>query len=316
NVHSVCRGPKGNILSESWKADKKMSVISYAEDGKVTGEMRTNGEQVFGYYSNIGSPETIGKNVNARHVGMIFKDDYSKARAVNTFEGQLDQFLKSNGSEVVKQEPISTASGAATRFEVKDKHQNEDHQFVTVDSKTGLIVAIVDASKKYNSNYDYPASIDQSIFEPAPQIIKNCLVVNWLEMEKRVQQTVENGIAHANGVTLRLVSLDTRGYIWAVWTGKNVSEQVSHPFTASGIRLGKAGLLPQVTTGAPHYIYGPEVMRNGERLYGMYREAITKVGDTTDISVPTKGGGFVKFKSIPILRIGLFEPSLFVTKKK
>ena len=315
-VHASSRDSEGKVRFERWVSDRRITAISYNANGKLTGEMRSNGAKVFSYYSNIGAPERVGKNVNAHRFGMVHKDNILRPKSGGGFEGKLDQFLKLNGCEVLNQKPVTLPSGPAIRYEVREKRGQTEHELVDVDDSTGVIVQLTETMSGYKTAFDYPKDIDDSIFEPKPKIVKDCIPIDWLEMEDRVRRTVENGIASANGVTLRLVALDSRGDIWAAWTGKNVTEEVKHPFTVTGIQLGKPFLLPQVSNGGPHYKYGPEVMQNGERLYGMAREAISKVGDTVDISVPTKRGGFVKFKSVPILRVGLFEPGYFAPKKK
>ncbi len=322
--HAVRHGANGEVLGEEWRQGRNQAAVLYQPDGKVLLEFRISGNRVYSY-SNFGTNnnralsvvnQNVGLNPNATLFGVVRTEDTSKhPDDGGEVEGHLDRMLALYKCEIVKQEPAQTKQGPAIRYELKSKDRKGVLLIVIVDDKSGLIVEMLSADGKMKTVCDYPASVDPKIFEPRPQAVKNCTVFdedNEIEIRKKI---LAHGIAKSHGVTLRGVLLDGQGYLWVMWTGAPVSGRMEHPFTVSHAELGEPFGLPGFTTSASNGKNSPVITSDGAKLYGMAREAKTKIGDHIDISVPTKQGT-VSFKSVLVTRISRFDPSYMRPKVK
>ena len=307
-THSITRDAKGHQITDTWRTGKKIAMVFYGADGQVTDEMRSNGDKIFSSHSSYRRQKGTIQNPNSWLIGTISVDDFEKAKSSANNEGRLDRFLSHNGFEIVKQEPFTTSKGAATRYELTEKRVPQWHGAVVVDEGSGLIVETSDRDGKCRSTFDYPQSVDASIFEPRPQIMKNCTVYEYGKMEDEVRRVINKGLGKAKGITLRLVALDSHGTLFTIWTGASATGRTDRPFIVPNTKFGKTWPLPKGSSWKGGDTY--ETTSDGSHAYGLMQVALTKIGDRIDISVPIKGGRYAKFKSVPVLKIAFFEPHM------
>ena len=313
-THSVTIDPEGHKIFEDWRDGQKIVVLSLKSDGQVTGEVRSNGDRLFGFHSNFFRSKGWGRNPNSWQFGMIINDDFAKTKALSNNEGRLDRYISHSGFEIVGQKATKTFRGPSTSYELKMKRGPAEQMLVVVDEKSGLIVETSEANGKYRSTFDYPQSVDPSIFEPRPQTVKNCQVCDNQTITDEVQKTIANGLGKSKGITLRLVALDSSGTLLSIWTGSSATSRTDRPMIVPNMRLGKTWPIPKGSSWQGGDTY--ETTSDGSHVYGLCQEALTKIGERIDISVPIKGGKYAKFKSVRVLRIAFFEPSMIRPKLK
>ncbi len=313
-THSITRDAKGRLTEDTWRTGKKIAIVFYGVDGQVTDEIRSNGDRIFSSHSSFGHRMGAIQNPNAWLIGMVSADDFEAVKTSANNEGRLDRFLVHNGFEIVRQEPFTTSKGLATRYELREKRSPKWHGLVVVDEKSGLIVETSDMGGKYNSTFEYPQSVNSSIFEPRPQVVKNCTVYEYGKLQDEVRRAINKGFGKAKGITLRLVALDSQGTVFAIWTGGTATGRTDRPFIVPNIKFGKTWPLPKGSSWKGGDTY--ETTSDGNHAYGQTQSALTKIGDRIDISVPIKGGQYAKFKSVPVFKIAFFEPNMIRPAKK
>ena len=301
-AHSVSRYRDGKISSEQWTEGNKQAWVLYGPDNEVFMEWRGDGERTLNYMHV--QPLLRGpKNPNRRSFGEINRRKPGGESLHIEIGGSLEQLLRKCKYSVLKQTATKLNGEDVTEFHVQVTKPYPQDLIVVVKEKTGLICELRQGVDKFVQKIDYPDSIPPKTFDPYQPSMKNVEVYDRLDQIALIKKRVNAGLGTDKGVTLRLAVLDYTGAIWLVWTGLPVDGQMLHPFTVDGLKLGKPFGPRKLTSSADGKNDIPEFTKDNQRLYGMSREALTKVGSTIDVTIPTPKGA-AHFKNVPVLRIG------------
>ncbi len=308
-VHYVCKDPEGHVTTDEWTYGEKVARMIYRSTGQVFLEWRSDGQKTFSYFDgNIAWRTT---NPNTERYAMVSTRKSDALGHTYNFDGRFEKLMEFQRAKIVSQKDITTSQGPAIQYELADQYPKAPHYYAIVNKNTGYIVRTEGKEKKWVATYDYPNSVDESLFEPKPQVMKDLHVYDIQKISSDVNRGIDNGLGTSKGVTLRLVAKDSMGAIWALWTGSAVSSKTLQqtPFTVEGVKLG-------IAFGPAKFVQKPgngenpfEVTKDGKRIYGMGRIALSKVGDFADISIPAPNGGKAVFKHIPVISLG--SPSYY-----
>ncbi|MBS1700813.1 MAG: hypothetical protein JST12_04065 [Armatimonadetes bacterium] len=298
-IHVVDRDPKGRIFMDEWQQGSKVARTLYGTDGKLFSEWRTDGHALYNFFD---FRSDHNGNPNSRVYGHISHYDDPNMMPKTSLGSRLEDLLALRNGKVMSQKPATTKLGEGTLYEVKETYPGSitSTYFVTVDKKSGLVVEMSGGVGKTVASYDYPDTVDESIFEPRPQTKTDLEVYDIQLQSKQIQETMARGLGKSKGVTLRLAALDSGGNLWVLWTGSPVSGRIERGFSIAGAKVGWPYGLSKFTTKADA---SSREMVDGQQLFGMARSVDTKIGDRVDLRVPAKSG-YAEFHDVPVMRIG------------
>ena len=265
-IHSVELLPDGRKGLEEWRSGAKRAHVLYTRDGKPAMEWRDDGKKTYNYAAMFTDP----KSPNSRRWGMVSKS-FGRDFFHEMPYGSAERILKTPGVEVVAHEEPAQGRPETYRLRIPAP---------LFESPKLLIVAELDAEGRVDrltrpgepgeQRIDYPASIPDSVFAPRPHAISGVDVYDLQELGRTIQRTLRKGLGKQGPITLRLVTLDGYGTLWAFWTGALPNalhvETDSHPgCTGQRIRDEKGAYL-RLEDGSLHEIrtecHGAEDRRN------------------------------------------------------
>ncbi|HWA81984.1 MAG TPA: hypothetical protein VG820_01020 [Fimbriimonadaceae bacterium] len=298
-VHRVERDRSGTIICEIWQDGKKRAEVMRDKHGKLVCEMRNDEHRLFDYFD---FQSTRSKNPNAVTPGIV-TDVSQRFLDISRYGADLiSDLLDRKDVVILSQKEGQDASGPVTVYQLTMKEPHAETLTVDVETATGRIKRVVSRPSGTIAIVEYPKSIDPSVFEPRPQVAKGVRVYDLQEEESRAKERLATSLGDKGGVKLRLVLLDARGTLWVLWTGAPPDGRLSKPFLASGLRLGQPFGPAAFTSGFKKDPFSQECPAIGQRLEGMGREALTRVGDRIDVEVPGPNGK-VAFRNVSVLRI-------------
>lgn len=308
-VHYVCKDPEGHVTTDEWTYGEKVARMIYRSTGEVFLEWRSDGQKTFSYFDGNAPWRTT--NPNTERYAMVSTRKSDALGHTFNFDGRFEKLMEFQRAKIVSQKDITTSQGPAIQYELADQYPKAPHYYAIVNKNTGYIVRTEGKEKKWVATYDYPNSVDESLFEPKPQVVKGLHVYDIQEISNDVNRRLDHGLGTSKGVTLRLVAKDSMGAVWALWTGSAVNSKTMQqtPFTIDGVKLG-------ISFGPAKFVQKPgkdenpfELTKDGQRIYGMGRIGLGKVGDFVNISIPAPNGAKAVFKHVPVISLG--SPSYY-----
>lgn len=302
-VHSVSHTTNGAKGMEEWRSGRKRAHVLYFRDGKPGMEWRDDGKRLYNYAAMF----TDSSSPNSRRWGMV-----SKSPGVGLLYempyGSPERLLKSPGVEVLAHDEASGDKPETYRLRIPGPLPRLPKRTALAElDSMGRIHRISTPGEEGATTIDYPDRIPEVVFEPRPHAITGVGVYDILAQTKTIQNTLRKGLGKRGPVTLRLVTLDGYGTLWAFWTGALPDAKMSRPIRIPGIK-GKEYATKKAFTSdwkpTPYGHLGPNV--TGTRIGGMSFVPRQKLGSMVDLDVPYPGG-VARFRNVPVLRVSLLN---------
>lgn len=302
-VHLVTTGANGHLISEEWSSGKKSARIGYRENGDIFMEWRQDGKRVF-CYNGFQISKGKENNPNSRKYGEVKTGGFGYTFSLGNNGSRLEHLLKLRNTKVLSEKTVTIDGTEATRYELQSQHFLNEHYFATISKKTGLVIETESTVGKWKAKYDYPSSIDNELFIPKAQTVKNIETYDLDKINQTIKSNLKNGLGTSKGIKLHSVTLDASNGLWVLWTGMELDSKLARTFKVDEIELGKPYTQAKFTNRPRKDIYNaPEYTPDGKRIYGLGRVALSKVGTHINLSIPTSKGIAV-FKNVPVLRVG------------
>ncbi|HVT13810.1 MAG TPA: hypothetical protein VHE55_16225 [Fimbriimonadaceae bacterium] len=298
-MHRVEHNRAGVVTFEVWQDGHKKAMVLRDKEGRVACEMRNDEHRLFDYFN---FPDGRPKNPNAVSPGILSDVSEAFLNISRSGEDLIGDLLSRKDIVVLSQKEGRDAEGPVTVYQLTTKEPHSETLTVDVQTSTGRIKRVVSRPSGAIATVEYPKSIDPSVFEPRPHAVHGIRIYDLQQEEAQAKQTLSAPLGNSGGVKLRLVLLDSKGTLWALWTGAPPDGRLSKPFRAPGLRLGQPFGPAAFTAGYAKDPYSEECPSIGQRLEGMGREALSKVGDQIDVEVPGPKGA-VMFRHVPVIRI-------------
>lgn len=316
NVHVVSRWPDGKVASEEWRSGVKRATVLYGKSGRPMIETRSDGKTRMNYAGWFDYAASRGEKPgpNAHEWASVYPDTQPGPAFYELPLGEARITLSAPDVKVVGHKEAADGRPETYRLEHTIRLGGKAllrPQRVTaeIDPATGRIRALVETDGKgaRRTEIEYPASIPASVFAPRPQAVKGVDVYTPAVFD-RIQRGVRRGLGKQGPVTLRAVIVDGSGDLWVFWTGALPEPRLPHPFSAPGVRLGRAFTNKIYTTAwreSPK-MNGVPVATKGPRIGGMGRTTLSKLGATVDLDIPYLGG-MARFRKVRYERVGYVQ---------
>ncbi len=301
-AHLVQHGPDGKIRMDEWRAGARRARIDYAEKGFLMGELREDGRRRYNFFNHRAFRGSTP--LNGAQYGLLYTPK-GQGEGGSAFPVEsLDRLLASKDLVVEGHDEADAEKGTPERYRLAYRPMRTLRLTVEIDPERRRVRRIL-TDFMPPTEVEYPSSAPSGVFEPRPQAAKDVVVYDLDAQRPVVVRRLREGLGKQGPVTLRLITLDADGRLWAFWTGAPPSRDLKPAFRLPGVATGSPFGLRMFTRDwftAPTAKGNPHRRPGSPPLGGMAVVPKAKIGANVALDVPYPGG-VARFRNVPVLRI-------------
>jgi hypothetical protein len=288
----------GRVMAKMWRSGQKRATLLYTQNGDLLCEMRRDGRRAVNYFNFRLIGNQPNRAPNAQKFAITCDDAFDVTSKFELPLYSIDALLKSPGLNVLEHR---RPEGGPERYRISLGRPRSGELIVMLD-KDRRITELRDPKSLSREVLDYPDSLPENTFEPKIQVARNVATYDLNDELSQAKRSIKNGLGEQGPVTLRLVTLDGEGELWAFWTGATLDRRLLAPIRIPGVRVSGLNSFKELTNATA----GKPLPSIGKRLDGMGCTPMSKLGQSVNLDVPYDGG-VAHFRDVPILRIGMLR---------